>query len=348
MKHGTSKHGTPDPDAQAQAEEAGIWCMRLSEGQLDADGQAAFEAWLGDDGANRAAFDRAVALWRELGAAEDSPEFLPLRVHALNGLRRAQRRRWAWRPRLHAAAAAAVLVVATAGVFWHLQAPDVYVTGVGERRVVALEDGSQLSLDAATRVEVRYDDDRRELRLQRGRARFAVAKDPLRPFSVIAGNRVVVAVGTAFSVELVNAQVRVVLYEGRVSVLGRASERARAEPLHLPGRATPAEQVLTPGRELVASLQAPVARVAAVDPVRSRSWESGQLVFADEPLAAAVERINRYTHRKLEIGDADAGRLRINGVFDAGDTEGFVEGITAVFPVRADLRDGRTVLHSRR
>lgn len=56
-----------------------------------------------------------------------------------------------------------------------------YQTGVG-RRVVALADGSMLSLDASTRVDVRYLGDRRELWLRSGRAKFVVAKDPLRLF----------------------------------------------------------------------------------------------------------------------------------------------------------------------
>lgn len=338
------KDGTVDP--QAQAEQAGIWCLRLSEGRLDADGRAVFEAWLDEDAGNRAAFERAVAVWREVGAAEGMPEFLSLRVEALSSARHAQWRRWSWRSGLRAMAAALAVLAVLGGAWWRLQAPDVYETAVGERRVVRLEDGSQLSLDAATRVDVRYRDARRELRLRHGRARFAVAKDPLRPFSVTAGKRVVVATGTAFSVELVDANLRVVLYEGSVSVRDGAAGRTRTEPLRLLGQKLPADAVLAPGRELVAALDAPAARVAAVDLDRSRSWEQGQLVFANEPLSAAVERVNRYASRRVELGDAGVGRVRINGVFDAGDTDRFVEGVIAVFPVRVETDAGRIVLHS--
>ncbi|WP_163071616.1 FecR domain-containing protein, partial [Acinetobacter baumannii] len=61
--------------------------------------------------------------------------------------------------------------------------------------------------------------ERRALRLLAGRARFEVAKDPRRPFAVTAGDRMVVATGTAFSIELFRAEMRVVLYQGSVSVL---------------------------------------------------------------------------------------------------------------------------------
>src|SRR3546814_14684556 len=51
-------------------------------------------------------------------------------------------------------------------------------------------------------------------------------KDPLRPFSVAAAGKIVVATGTEFSVELLGRETRVILYEGHVAVLnGSAATR---------------------------------------------------------------------------------------------------------------------------
>jgi transmembrane sensor len=335
---------SPVPAAEAEppiGQAAGVWCMRLSEGPLEPGQQAEFEAWLSADPRHRPALDEAVATWREVDGAESGPEFLPLRLEALNALRRAGRRpglrRWA-------AAAAAVLVVimAGAGGLWLAARPRTYETGIGERRVVVLADGSKISLDAATRVDVSYRHDGRALQLEQGRAKFDVAKDPLRPFSVAAGDETVVATGTEFSVELVRRQVRVVLYEGHVAVLGPSSVKGAPQPVRLAARAAPADQLLLPGRELVMNASAQVATVAAADPIRTLAWEGGQLVFVDEPLATAVERVNRYSDAKLAVGDAAAGQVLVTGVFTAGDTRAFVEGVTAVFPVRTRERDGVT------
>src|SRR3546814_19363224 len=63
----------------------------------------------------------------------------------------------------------------------------------------------------------------RQVELLAGRAKFDVAKDPQRPFTVAAGDKLVVAVGTRFSVELIDGQVRVILYEGQVEVRDRNS-----------------------------------------------------------------------------------------------------------------------------
>jgi transmembrane sensor len=327
-------------DAQSpegvRAETAALWCVRLCDGQMTSAARAEFRQWLTQDPRHRAAFDQAVVAWEEVNAAEATPELLALRVEALESLQRAQRARA--RRLLQGARApwmlAASVVIATLlgiGVWWHLT-PEQFSSGVGERRSVTLLDGSSISLDASSAVLVRYSAAQRTLQLVRGRAKFKVAKDPERPFLVRAADREVIATGTEFSVEIVQKEVRVVLYEGQVSVAG-------------PGPRTP----LSAGQELIAPISQAKPRIKAVDAGRSLSWESGQLEFVDEPLAAAVERVNRYSRDPILVGDPAAGKVRISGIFTAGDTRAFIEGVTAVYPLRAEERSGQEVLwaHSR-
>ncbi|MBU1378524.1 MAG: FecR domain-containing protein [Alphaproteobacteria bacterium] len=330
--------------AEQRAELAATWAARLADGQVPEDQQAEFQAWLDADPANGQALDEIVGAWRMVEHYAASAQVMALREAALASARRSLRRReQAWPPRQIAwALMAATLLLAVAGVgTWAWLMPRTYETGVGERQVIALSDGSKLSLDAATVVKVSYTRENRRLWLERGRARFDVARNPLRPFSVTAGNDVVVATGTAFSVELVQKQVRVVLYEGHVMVLDRATQGVR-RTVAVAGRRLPADQLLTPGRELILPIAAPtqIASIApvvvtAADPVRSLSWEAGQLVFEDERLGLVVERMNRYAQIPLAIGDEAAANLRISGVFRAGDTEALVQGLGAAFDVKA-------------
>src|SRR3546814_18512458 len=84
----------------------------------------------------------------------------------------------------------------------------------------------------------------------------------------------------------------------------------------------PQRQVLTAVEQLrVAPDSVPV--VAMVDVGRAVAWESGHLVFADEPLSSVVERVNRYATRPVKV-DRDIGKLRISGVFRTGDLDTFV------------------------
>jgi len=319
-----------------QAEAAARWCVMLCEGQMTSAARAEFTHWLTGDPHHRAAFDQAVAAWEEVSAAEATPELLTLRIEALESLRRAQKARAGRLLHIHGGrtrwilAASVVIAVFSGIVAWRDLRPQQLSTGIGERRTVLLADGSLVSLDASSEVLVRYSAALRRLSLVRGRAKFDVAKDQRRPFVVHAANRRIVATGTAFSVEIVQKEVRVVLYEGRVNVVGPAS-------VHIP---------LTPGQELIAPISLAQVRIEPVDAGRSLGWESGQLEFVDEPLASAVERVNRYARSPVSVGDAAAANVRISGVFTAADTRAFIEGVTAVFPLKAEERDGLEVLRS--
>lgn len=321
-------------------QQASHWCIRLAGGEMDAGEQARFEHWLEQSPAHREAFDDAVRAWQGIDELAFQPDMLALRSEALDTLAQLNRKRWApsrFQLRsLLAVAAAFALLLLSYSLYSHYSFTS-YATGTGERRIVMLEDGSRLSLDAETRVDVRYTGDRRELRLESGRARFDVAKDSLRPFTVAAGQRVVVATGTRFSVELLPRRLHVILYEGQVSVVERRSDDARVPQR---GDVSSREVQLTSGRELIAATDTGKTTVAPSDPVRTLSWESGILTFEDEPLALAVERINRYGNTKLAVGDAYSAKLLVNGTYTSGDTRAFVEGVTGVLPVRTVRRDG--------
>ena len=314
-----------------RAEVAAHWCVMLCEGRITGAARVEFTQWLTSDPRHRDSFDQAVAAWEAVNTAEATPELLALRVEALESLRRAQRARAgrllpAARTPWLLAASAVLAILLGVGVWWDLS-PQKLSSGIGERRTVPLADGSLVTMDASSEVLVRYAAAHRTLQLVRGRAKFNVAKDPQRPFEVHAADREIVATGTEFSVEIVQRQVRVILYQGHVSVAGSA------------GR-TP----MSAGQELTASISRAQVHIEPVDTARSLSWESGQLEFVDEPLAVAVDRVNRYTHKPISIGDTAAANLHISGVFVAGDARAFIEGITAVSPLTVEERNGQEIL----
>jgi transmembrane sensor len=349
-----------DDTPMGYEEQAAEWCWRIADRALDDSEQAEFDAWIRADLRHQQVFDEMVAVWKGTDTIAEMPGFLSLRAKALTTMETARERdeessygRSGWFRAF--AAAAAVILMVFGSVWFFADGADVYGTGIGERRVVRLEDGSRISLDASSRVVVAYSEGRRALRLEQGRAKFDVAKDPLRPFSVTAGNQTVVATGTAFSVELLRDQMRVLLYEGEVAVMaqpvvGRATTAKVIKPgvsAASPGNPVATEQLL-PGQELVSSLASGAVKVGAAKMDRSLSWEDGRLDFVDEPLARAVERINRYSDTPIVVGDVAAGRLLVNGVFDAGDTQSFVKGMTALFPLSAKYDSAKVTLVSGR
>lgn len=325
-----------DNDGFARQEErAASWCLRIAERPLTLAEQTDFDEWLAADERHAQCFEQMVAVWQCTDAIAELPGFLSLRAKALtmmeNGRNRNERPSRSLTRRHAFGALAAFALTAGVGAWYWAESPDVYATAVGERRIVRLDDGSSVSLDAASRMLVSFTDERRAVTLERGRAKFDVAKDPLRPFTVTAGSQSVVAVGTSFSVELLRNQLRVLLFEGQVAVVPRAVAAANIKVR----RPAPATTQLLPGQELVASLSSGTAEVLPIEAERSLGWESGRVYFVDMPLSDAVERINRYAASPIVIGDAAAGRHLVNGVFDAGDTDSFVKGVTSLYPLIA-------------
>lgn len=316
--------------------QAARWRVLLTEAGLQT--SPAFELWH-EDPQNRAAWEQVNAPWDFFAGVAHEPEVMAARQAALgDAFRVADHAVSPLRRLLQVAALLLAIGLTAAGGVWWTNLPDHYETAHGERRVVTLKDGSRISLDANSLVTVRYLSNARMLELRRGQARFDVARDKERPFSVIAGDQKVVATGTAFNIDMAGPKVLVTLIEGHVLVYGQR------------GQNTELTQVdSTPQIELKAGEQLAVApavppMVVPVNIQRVTAWTSGQIIFESEPLSSVVERVNRYGVTRIEISDAAVANMKISGVFNAGDVAGAVDIVTQYLPVRAVPLDGGRVL----
>ncbi len=140
-------------------------------------------------------------------------------VHAM----RARRRQ-----RIGMASAAALIFALGAGGWWGMQpgaAPirtEHFATARGQHATIELADGSTLTLDGATRLDVTLAPDRRQVALKAGEAYFDIAHDPARPFTVETGGSSARVLGTAFDLDLTRGRVDLAVYRGAVR-FGRAT-----------------------------------------------------------------------------------------------------------------------------
>jgi transmembrane sensor len=345
-------------------EQAAAWRARLAESH---DGHALeFSSWLAEDPRNREAWRRVQGPWQFIGEQATAPGVIQLRraalIHAHDATRRSgiRRSRALWRT----AAIAAMLLLAVGSLtLWQWQRPALYTTARGERRIITLADGSQVTLDSRSELTVDYTASTRSLTLLEGQARFDVAHDVERPFTVTADGHKVVATGTAFDVNLLGPELLVTLIRGHVVVLPQsartltfqslaaspasASRAPRVPAPGVSGAIVPDDWnqiVLAPGEQLVMSADA-APQLQHINLHRVTAWEQGEVVFKNERLATVIAQMNRYGRRRLVLGDARAARLRISGVFREGDLAGFVSTLSSYLPVRAqDRPDGEVVL----
>lgn len=353
----------PRNDPVALREIAGRWRERLQREKVSESTRAAFESWIDQCPEHREAYAQAERLAERLRAAAESPQILALRHEtALRLTRRASGRH-----RLAAAlAASAALAFVTVNLLaphftgdlaawvksWGPQAHH-YATGTGERLAATLKDGSQVTLDTKSELEVAFTDAERTVRLVRGQAYFEVAKDKKHPFVVEVDGRRLVAVGTAFDVRVEPGRVQVTMVEGTVRVEPAGPPAAVDAGATLrsgdtgSGGTRPASGI---PQTLISAGEQLLIRPGSADYVRPgnsdlvTSWRRGQLIFHDVRLEDAVFELNRYSDTQVSLQDPELADIRISGSFATGQPELFVEAVTTYFPIAVGRRSSEHIV----
>lgn len=326
--------GAEHPSARTR-QEAATWFGRMRGANADRM-HAEFEAWRSADPSHAAAYAEVEALWRRSGALADTQvgrnRQLPRRPKPLLQLRFA-------RPALATLAVAAAIGLAFALLGASSFRPSTMIAAsaapliskVGEIRTVKLEDGSRVTLDTDSAIEVTMTPAARKVRLTRGRARFDVAPERARPFRVQAGGRTVTAVGSLFDVELDREGVRVAAVRGVAEVAGAAPAGGQAVSTRLKAG------------ECLFDLGGVVQVVPS--PSGADRWPSGMLSFDAVPLEQVITQTNRYSARKLVLAAPALGSLRVTGAFRPVPVDALATSLAAAFGLRVErLRNGDLAL----
>jgi transmembrane sensor len=354
-------------DAAAMDDVALDWFVRRRGPGTPAD-DAAFTAWLEQDPAHRAAYERHEQDWDALDALP-AAGIAQLRADLNRDLQAEQRssRRAStraatqapstrahsagWRAWLMQGTFAFALVLACGGGYlaWdHWQRQPVFTqqfaSARGQQLDITLPDGSRLRLDTATRAEVTLYRTRREVRLPEGQAVFQVQNDATRPFDVLAGPLRVTVIGTRFSVRHTpgmtqDGGVRVAVEEGRVRVAraaaGAATGAASRSGFEPSGALPSADAIeLGAGQQVASDATGRLGSIAQVASAGIAPWREGRISFQDTPLSAAIAEFERYGPTGLVIADPEVGALRLTGTFDPMRTGNFKLALPRVLPVQ--------------
>lgn len=298
-------------------DQAITWLLRLRDRPADVQLQRAFADWLAVDPSHRAAFRQAEAHWawmeplkdRQFRARDEAVRYRP-------AARKFVRRRW-----LAYGVAAVLLLSVGLAVFspqgWY-GLPHSYTTGKGERRTLALSDGTSLELNTDSEVRVRFNRGQRHVDLVRGEAFFNVVHDAERPFKVQVGNVGVRDIGTAFDVYKQADRVSVAVQEGVVEIAGLSGRRE-----------------LNAGQQLAYTDDHRFVAAAPSDIAVATAWRQGQLIFNGRRLAEVLTEIGRYHDIQIRLPDPKLAELRVNGNFRTEQLDGMLNAVTTLLPVNA-------------
>ncbi len=293
---------------------AAEWFAARHRGDADPALERVFQEWLAGDPEHQRQYALCEIAW-DLSL----PAIECLRAAAVRDTKpvHATQRHWAVRISL------AATVVAGAAAVWLTLDPQVqplrYETGPGEQRTAMLADGSRVTLNTRTTLEVTIQGAGRDVILRDGEAFFEVAHDPARPFRVLTPLGQVQVVGTRFGVYRRAHSLEVSTEEGLV----------RVSPASVPQLA--AAVFLRPGEGAIIAAHEARPRLRRADLKRIDNWRHQRLEFDAVPLVELLEEFSRYTPVALHAANAEIGAVRVSGVFHIGDTAALASTLQAAF-----------------
>lgn len=333
-------------DRKTIAEEAREWLIRLDgDDEPSPADVAALHEWVERSPAHREELLRIGAFWRDADILTKLS--VPLRSKPRGqGVRRL------------AAAAVFLLAIGSLLTVWlypgsKTATNGIYAAAIGELQVQALADGSVVQINTDSQLQVDYSDSVRKIRLLRGEAHFEVDHDPDWPFEVHAGRGMVKAIGTAFSVHLLEDTVEVTVSEGVVdlAVVANRVESPGHEPvLETIGTLGHGQSAVFSSQPTSAgqpdggsSIVPEIDMLAEQELARRLAWREGYLVFAGEPLSHVVDEVNRYTPMTIDIADPALSQLRIGGRFKVGELDAMFDVLQSSFGIQVDRLDDQHI-----
>lgn len=317
----------PPMNDAAVIRQAAQWLVRLHSGDAGAADLAACARWRAAHPAHEHAWQKAERLSQQFGAIPPALGVPVLTRPAAPGNRRAVLRTLA---ALGVAVPAAWLGWQHAP--WQGWTAD-YATAVGEHRTVTLPDGSRLTLNTGSAVDLAFGDLERRVRLLRGEVYVQTAPDAARdarPFVVETPHGRLRALGTRFAVRLLPADgatpaaTRLTVQEHRVQVTahgGGASVIVQA------GHGVQ----LSAGR--IDEMRAHALQSADAAP----GWTQGVLYADGQRLDDFLAELSRYRPGVIRCAPQVAG-LRISGAFQLADTDYVLAMLRETLPVQVVLR----------
>lgn len=335
------------PQQDQQYDEASTWLARLDRG-LSREEERMLRSWMTASSRNRELLLQMARLWDRMDTLARLAEIFPHKPkRPLAG---------PWRT---LAVASVVLVVVAVGIWGNTVTqepevslpdaslasvpllPNVFETAVSEHSTVNLPDGTQVTLNTNSLVRVEYSDTERLIHLERGEIHVHVSRDRNRPLSVVAGDNVVQAIGTAFNIQMDGARgIELVVTEGVVKVSKQPAG------IQQPPTQSPEVHVSAGHTLLLGMPSSSVSPIGSEEIEAKLAWRDGTLIFRGEPLGEAVREVSRYTDLDFVFADEASQQARVAGRFKVGDVDGLLAALHENFNILHTRADNTIVLSS--
>lgn len=314
----------PTKPSTQTLEQAADWLILKASGRLSQKQEQALGQWRSQKAEHEQAWQAACRLQSLIGRV---PESLG---HQVLDRERLDRRT------LLKVLAAAVVMPATAWSLttqpdWQRWTADAR-TATGEQRSISLPDGSELTLNTDSAVDINYSNLARHIVLHRGEIMISTAQDtlqPIRPFLVTTEHGEIRALGNQFIIRTqlpgfaeTTAHTGVIALHQAVAV--RPSSELRETLVEANQQAAFTRQKVYPPKSA---------------PYSASAWVKGQLIADNQRLSEFLAEVARYRSGIIRVDPAVAD-LRISGVFQLKNTDQILSSLAGTLPVRISRMTG--------
>lgn len=310
--------------SRATADAAADWLTLLMSGEAGDEQQRQWHQWRQAHVDHEAAWQHVESVTGRMKSLERAPAYAALSSYGASDRPSSTARRRATRMLLWGGLATGVGLLASRTGTWQASVAD-YRSGTGEQRDFTLEDGTRLTLNTDSAVNLRFDANQRRILLVAGEIMITTRHgsgpaDP-RPLLVATAEGSIRSLGTRFTVRQRTGRTVVAVLESAVEISPWA-DSGGARLLHA-------------GQQTQFSRNA-VEAPHSIDE-RADAWARGQLVADEQRLDDFLAELDRYRPGMLRV-DPQIASLRLSGVFPLADTDRILATLPSVLPVRVQWR----------
>lgn len=317
--------------ARQQATE---WVIKLNSDTPDKD---AFNAWLSRSPDNSIAYLRAEWLWANssqlhLRAPMEGAQALELTSNFSSKLNRLLAQY-----KMMGAICACLLIISMVSLGLlkpntSITQSDLFITAYGEVKTYNLVDGSTLTLNANSKVQVNIDSTERAISLISGEAFFKVKSMKSLPFLVKSNGVNVRVLGTQFSVKSTSSEESVTVLEGKVSV--SPSVQSDHPPL-----------TLTQNEAVSIEKKSTVIKPIKVNAKEKLAWTNKKLVYKGEKLASVISDLNQYYDTKFKLADSNLNDTKVIAVISLNSQESTLEKLQSLLKLEAHYDKDKNIIY---
>jgi len=191
-------------------------------------------------------------------------------------------------------------------------------TATGEQRSLRLTDGTLISLNTHSAVDIRFDEKERLIVLHEGEISIETGHKDDRPFVVATEDGRMRALGTRFLVKLEDQGTRLSVLQSAVAARPQDSGD---------------EQILHEGQQVLMSHDR-LGQIAGLN-MGADAWTRGMLVVDNVRLGDLIEELGRYRSGYLGVAP-EVADLRITGSFPLNDSDLALASLLPTLPVQIE------------